>query len=105
MFGFLLADDTERGFIANASSNVFLENLHTIQTRENAVYVTDSKQSQDFFWKRESKLRVHIGVSRIQMVPEYNDVLHRSDNDYMTKNPHQSDDQGKFQEIVDNYCR
>ncbi|XP_064638463.1 uncharacterized protein LOC135494436 isoform X4 [Lineus longissimus] len=98
-------NDTERGFHVKKSSNVFLENLHAVGNRDNTVYVTDGAQAQDFFWKRESNLRVHIGVHNIHMVPEYQDVVHQSDNEYMLRNPNQSDDQGKFQNIVQNYCR
>jgi len=88
-----------------ASSNVFLENLHSTRNLEATYYVTDTTQASDFYWDRESGLRVNIGILNMNLIPEYRDVPHDGDNKYMLSNPNNSEDKTKFRQIVRNYCR
>ena len=44
------------------SSNVFGEDLHNTRHLETTYYVTDTTQAYDFYWDRESGLRVNIGI-------------------------------------------
>lgn len=88
-----------------ASVNVFLEDLHSTRNLETTYYVTDMTQASDFFWDRESGLRVNIGILNIHLLPEYTDVDHDSDNKYVLSNPDGSEDKTKFRSIVREYCR
>ena len=93
------------GLKVEASSNVFLENLHSTRNLETTYYVTDMTQASDFYWIRESGLQVNIGILNVNVIPEYEDVDHDSDNKYMLGNPNNSEDKKQFSRIVDNYCR
>ena len=55
----------------DSSPNVFLENLHAARKLETTYYATDRKQLTDFFWYRESGIRVNIGLQNINVVPIY----------------------------------
>ena len=59
----------------------------------------------DFYWDRESGLRVNIGVLNVHLIPEYRDVAHDGDNKYMLSNDNVGEDKTKFRQIVRNYCR
>ena len=89
------------------SSNVFGEDLHNTRDLQTTYYVTDTTQAYDFYWDRESGLRVNIGILDVHLIPEYEDVDHSadSDNEYMMANPHDSDDKLRFQQVIRNYCR
>ncbi len=88
-----------------ASDNVFLENLHSTRNLETTYYVTDMTQASDFYWIRESGLQVNIGILNVNVIPEFTDTDHDSDNKYMLGNPNNSEDKNKFNKIVQNYCR
>ena len=89
------------------SSNLFGEDLHNTRDLETTYYVTDMTQAYDFYWDRESGLRVNIGLLDVHLIPDYEDVDHStdSDNEYMMANPHDSDEKIRFQQAVRNYCR
>jgi len=87
------------------SGNVFLEDLHNTRNLETTYYVTDVTQASDFYWDRDSGLRVNIGIHNVHLIPEYNDVKHEGDNNYMLKNPNDSADKTRFQRILQDYCR
>lgn len=82
-----------------------MENLHGTRNLETTYYVTDSTQAVDFYWIRESGLRVNIGIMDVNVIPTYEDTDHESDNKYMLANPNNSEDKTKFKRIVNNYCR
>jgi len=84
---------------------VFLEDLHSTRNLEATYYVTDTTQASDFYWDRESGLRVNSGILNMHLIPEYRDVPHDGDNKYMLSNPNNSEDKTKFRQIVRNYCR
>jgi len=88
-----------------ASSNVFLEDLHSIRNLETVYYVTDMTQASDFRWERESGAYVNIGILNVHLIPQYEDIDNESDNKYMTSNPNNSEDKNKFKDVVRNYCR
>lgn len=88
-----------------ASSNVYLEDLHNTRSLETTYYATDVTQAYDFHWDRESGLRVNVGILNVQLVPKYKDVTHDGDNSYMFGNQNSNEDRNKFQNIVKNYCR
>jgi len=89
------------------SSNVFGEDLHNTRHLETTYYVTDTTQAYDFYWDRESGLRVNIGILDVHLIPEYEDVDHAADgdNEFMMANPHDSDEKIRFQRVIRNYCR
>jgi len=88
-----------------SSTNVFLEDLQGTRNLETTYYVTDPAQAFDFFWDRESGLRVNIGILNVHLIPEYSDVDHESDNKYMLSDPNSSEDKAKFRRILQEYCR
>jgi len=88
-----------------ASNNVFLEDLHSTRNLSATIYVTDTIQASDFFWDRESGLRVNVGIHNLHIIPKYRNVRHDGDNKYMLGNPNNSEDKTKFRQIVRNYCR
>ena len=88
-----------------ASGNVFLEDLHSTRNLETTYYVTDMTQASDFFWDRESGLRVNVGILNVHLIPEYLDVDHESDNKYMLTDPNSSEDKTKYRTIMREYCR
>ena len=88
-----------------ASDNIFMENLHSIRNLESTHYVTDMSQASDFYWIRESGLQVNIGVLNVNLIPEYEDVDHESDNDFMLQLPGESEDKLKFRNVIKNHCR
>jgi len=88
-----------------ASSNIFLEDLQNTRNLETTFYVTDTTQASDFYWDRESELRVNIGILDIHLIPEYHDVSHDGDNEYMLSNPNESEDRSKYQHTIQNTCR
>ena len=61
----------------------------------------------DFFWYRESGVRVNIGVQNINVVPLYDDVDHRgADNDFVLANPNVGTEQkDQFRRLLDTQCR
>ncbi len=89
-----------------SSPNVFSENLHATRHLESTYYITDNTRAQatDFVWFRESKLQVLVGISAVQVIPEYEDIPHDSDNRYILQGP-PSEDTTKFKKILRNYCR
>jgi len=93
------------GMKVEASANVFAEDLHSTRNLEATYYVTDTTQASDFYWDRESGLRVNIGILNMHLIPEYRDLPHDGDNKYMLSNPNNSEDKTKFKQIVRNYCR
>jgi len=88
-----------------ASDNVVLEDLHNTRNLETTYYVTDTTQASDFYWDRESGLRVNIGILDVHLIPEYEDVDHDGDNNYMLKNPNNSEDKSKYLSILRRFCR
>ena len=82
-----------------------MENLHSTRNLETTYYVTDLTQAVDFYWIRESGLRVNIGIMDVNVIPTYEDTDHESDNKYMLGNPNNSEDKTKFRKIVKNQCR
>ena len=88
-----------------ASDNVVLEDLHNTRNLETTYYVTDMTQASDFYWDRESGLRVNIGILDVHLIPEYEDVDHDGDNNYMLKNPNNSEDKSKYLAVLRQFCR
>ena len=93
------------GLKVEASDNVFLENLHSTRNLETTYYVTDMTQASDFYWIRESGLQVNIGILNVNLIPEYHDEDHESDNDFMIQVPGETEDKIKFRKIIRNHCR
>ena len=93
------------GLKAESSSNVFMENLHNTKDLTTTYYVTDNKQATDFFWFRESGIRVNIGITNVNIIPEYVDVDYQSDNMFMVGNPNTIEEKTKFKKITQNFCR
>jgi len=62
----------------DSSPNVFLENIHAARKLETTYYTTNRKQLTDFFWYRESGIRVNIGLQSINIVPLYEDINKRT---------------------------
>jgi len=88
-----------------ASANVVLEDLHNTRNLETTYYVTDMTQASDFYWDRESGLRVNIGILNVHLIPEYEDVDHDGDNNYMLKNPNNAEDKSKYLSVLRQFCR
>lgn len=97
--------DMFAGLKVQESSNVFLENLHSTRNLETVYFLTDTTQASDFFWVRESGLKVNIGIYDLHLIPEYEDVDHDSDNQYVLGNPQSVDEKRRFWDIIENYCR
>lgn len=89
----------------DTSPNVHVEDLHNTRQLDTTYYVTDSTQASDFFFDRDSGLRVNVGISSVQLIPEYVDVDHQSDNNYMLTDPNSSEDRPKFRAVMRDYCR
>ena len=87
------------------SSNVIAEDLHNTLNLETTYYLNDIIQAFDILWTRESGLDVNIGAYDIELIPQYEDVDHNSDNNYILGNPSTSEDKTKFGKIVQNNCR
>ena len=87
------------------SNNVLVEDLASSRSLETTYYVTDATQAYDSFWDRESGLRVHIGVLNVHLIPEYEDVDHDSDNNYMLTDPSSSEDKSVYRAVTHNFCR
>jgi len=90
-----------------SSSNVIIEDLHSTRNLETTYYVTDVTQASDFYWDRESGLRVNIGIHGVQLIAEYRDVNHagKDDNLFILDKPVDSDDKNTFREVVHGFCR
>jgi len=86
---------------------VFVENLHATRRLETTYYVTDVKQQTDFFWYREqSGVRVNIGVHNVNVVPLYEDVDHdAADNSFVTGSPRSDHDKAWFERVTRKHCR
>ena len=72
---------------------------------ETTSYVTDSTQAFDFYFERDSGLIVNVGIKSIQLIPEYVDVDHQSDNSYILNDPHSTEDRGRFRTVMSQFCR
>lgn len=90
---------------AVASTNLLLENLHNARNLETTYYVTDTKQLTDFFWYRDSGIRVNVGLQNIDVIPTYEDVDHEGDGDFMIQNPSGKAELEYFRNIQLNRCR
>ena len=88
-----------------AHSKVFLENLQNTRQLETTYYVTDVKQMTDFFWFRESGIRVNIGLQNIHLTPVYVDVDHDSDNAFVLGSPMVPEEKEQFRNVTVNHCR
>jgi len=90
-----------------SSSNVVIEDLHATRNLETTYYVTDVTQASDFYWDRESGLRINIGIHGVQLIAEYRDVDHstRDDAQFILDNPVDSDDKNAFRQTVRSFCR
>jgi len=85
---------------------VFLENLHASRKLETTYYATDRKQLTDFFWYRESGIRVNIGLQNINVVPLYGDAQHDGDNEFVLANPNiGAEEKQRFRRLLDTHCR
>ena len=96
------------GLRVEASSNLFVENLHGTRRLETTYYVTDVKQQTDFFWYREAGgVRVNIGLQNVNVVPLYEDVEHQADNSFVTGagSPHSDEDKAWFDDVTRRHCR
>ena len=95
------------GLRVDHSPNLFIENLHNTPSLETIYYVTDIKQQTDFFWYRDSGIRINIGLQNVNVLPVYDDVEHGGggDTNFMTGSPHSDRDKNRFNEIVGRYCR
>ena len=93
--------------LVESSANVFVENLLTSRQFETTYYVTDAKQQTDFFWFRQSGVRVNIGIQNPHIVPVYDDVDHggHDDNEFVVGNPSNKDNIEKYRNIVRRHCR
>lgn len=69
------------------------------------VYITDTKQLTDFFWYRDSGIRVNVGLQNIDVIPTYEDVDHEGDGDFMMQNPSGKAELEYFRSIQLNRCR
>ena len=89
------------------SDNVLVDDLLNARRLDAANYVTDATQAWDFYWDRESGLRIRVGVHDVRVVPQYEDVDHSADgdNDYVLNNPNDDDDRRHFRDVVDSFCR
>lgn len=93
------------------SPNVFVDDLLTSSaTRRQLdaiVYVTATTQATDFYWDRESGLRIHVGLDNVHLVPEYEDIDHagEDDNEYTLNNPNNDEDKEEFQDVLESFCR
>ena len=92
---------------AQWSSNVLVEDLHNTRNLETTYYVTDVTQASDFYWDRESGLRVNIGIHGVRLIPEYSDVDHsrRDDSQFILDSPDESHYKNTFRRVVHSYCR
>lgn len=74
---------------------------------ETTYYVTDARQMTDFFWFRDSGIRINIGLQNINIVPVYEDVDHNGgDNEFMMGQDNISpEDKLHFANIVKHHCR
>jgi len=91
----------------NSSSNIIIEDLHNTRNLETTYYVTDVTQASDFYWDRESSLRVNIGIHSVKLIAEYSDLDHTrtDDNRFILDNPVDSDDKHTFRQVVHTFCR
>lgn len=87
------------------SGNVLVEDLQNTRSLETTYYITDATQAYDSFWDRDSGLRVHIGVMNVHLIPEYEDVDHQGDNNYMLTDPNSSEDKSLYRAVTHNFCR
>jgi hypothetical protein len=88
------------------SQNVFVDDLLSARSLETTYYVTDSKQQTDFFWYRQSGLRVNVGLQDIDIVPVYEEVDHGGgDTDFVLGNPVIKTDREHFRIIHRQHCR
>jgi len=106
--------DAEGLRVETHGGRTVLDNLQTGRQLETTYYVTDSKQVTDFFWFRESGVRVNIGLLDISVIPVYDDVGHDvtsgrggADNDYFldVNSPNPPDDREHFRSVVSKQCR
>lgn len=72
---------------------------------ETMYYVTDTKQMTDFFWFRDSGIRINIGLQNLNVIPVYEDVNHDSDNEFMMGRPKMEEEKEHFANIMKNHCR
>jgi len=93
------------GLRVESSSNLFMENLHNTRQLETTYYVTNVKQQTDFFWFRESGVRINIGLQNVNVVPLYEDVEHQADNSWVADSPHSDDDKAWFHDVTRRRCR
>ena len=86
---------------------MFTENLLTARQLETTYYVTDAKQQTDFFWFRDSGLRVNIGLQNVDVVPIFEDVDHSGadDAEFVLGNPTAKDDVERYRNTVGRHCR
>lgn len=87
------------------SGNVLVEDLQNTRSLETTYYITDATQAYDSFWDRDSGLRVHIGVMNVHLIPEYEDIDHQGDNNYMLTDPNSSEDKSLYRAVMHNFCR
>ena len=93
--------------IQTTTGNVLVDDLSKARRLDAVHYVTDSTQASDFYWDRDSGLRIRVGVHDIGIVPQYDDVDHSADgdNDYVLNNPNDDEDRERFQDVVGTFCR
>jgi len=84
-----------------------VDDLLTARRLDAVNYVTDATQASDFYWDRESGLRIRVGVYDVDVVPQYEDVDHAADgdNDYVLNNPNDDEDRRHFRNVIDSFCR
>ena len=88
------------------SDNVFLEQLYKIRQLQQPLYMKNNKAHMDLVFERPSGLEVKIRVEDIYLIPEYVDINHVDDIQYVMNNRgFPMDDKNQVAKVVKDYCR
>ena len=92
--------------LTSQSQKIFHEDLTVSRPLGTPHYVTDSKQMLDFFWFRESGLRLNLGLQDISILPVLEEVDHSldGDQDFVLNNPDSGLAQS-FRRLQRHHCR
>ncbi|ESN95981.1 hypothetical protein HELRODRAFT_178901 [Helobdella robusta] len=87
------------------TENIVAEDLQNSRHLETTIYVTNVHQSADFVWSRDSGLKIHVGVNKVDLWPTfYGNFPPNDDNDFVIGNPVHNENVKMFNKTVAEFC-
>lgn len=101
---YLFPDDPN--ITLTTSDNVFYENLGKIKNYKDGMFIPNNAQVQSFNIIRKTGLKIKIKVSNLYLIPNYIDLDHEDELEFLEKDVYQNESTKEFyKHIRKDFCR